>query len=473
MAKRAREEIIELDEHGDVIPAGWACRFCRQDFSLEDKVLEHECVGTRGGGASAGAAVGARGGGSGGGGSADGGGSGGGGRGGGGGSSGGGGRGGGGGGGRGGGGGGSGGGGRGGGGGGGSGGGGRGGDGGSGGGGLDCSASAWRSGKWRDGAMPEAGDTKLGTRYADSPLVANARRYLDLVLPPSVMAAPASAAAVAGKLPLTLCTLNVNGVKAKCGGGAVGTAAHAAFAKFAGACDLLLLQEAREHADGFKKYLPNCSGVVNSNGDHTLGMAAVLRRPAAGAPPRWAARAIARDFVFGGGGGGAPLAWPHARALTLELTGAVGGGAPPVRLAVLSVHRPYTSSKAAPAEKAFVQRWMDEFAAHLALVCTSFARVVVAGDFNMRKEEEEERIRAGRIRGGVFRPLASHGFVDALAGTSEARWPTHFPAATRFAFDRLDYIFVRGCGVQKGSAAVLSEGAPAGDHVPVVATLAL
>jgi hypothetical protein len=61
----------------------------------------------------------------------------------------------------------------------------------------------------------------------------------------------------------------------------------------------------------------------------------------------------------------------------------------------------------------------------------------------------------------------------ALRGTSEARWPTHFPASARFAFDRLDYIFVRGCAVQLGSGAVLSEGAPAGDHVPVVATLAL
>ena len=331
-------------------------------------------------------------------------------------------------------------------------------------------ASAWRLPDWRR-AVPVAG--AKGARFAATPLVPRARYYRDLALPAAVLVAPAASAAAAGKRPLLLCTLNVNGVKAQ-GGGKAGTEEHAGFRKLVSAVDLLLLQEAHEYKDALRVLMPPQSAVfVCPNTDHNLGMAAVLGGGCGG----WAARVIARDFVFGGGGGGggggvAPLAWPRARALTLELK----GGA--IHVAVLSVHRPYARFRDEDAKKRFVQRWMVAFGEHLARLCELHERVVVCGDFNLNAAEEEGRIARGdqRMQGGIFAPLARRGFVDALAGTSEAEWPTHFPASSRFAFDRLDYIYLSpklaGC-VVPGSGAVLAEGAPAGDHVPVVVTLAL
>jgi exonuclease III len=332
-------------------------------------------------------------------------------------------------------------------------------------------ASAWRSPEWRR-QVPIAGGGDA--RFAETPLVPRARQFQDLLLPSAVVKAPCLWASAKGSLPLSLCTLNVNGVKAKCGGRA-GTPMHAAFCRLACAFDVLLLQEAHEYRDALRELLPRSAVFVCPNVDHTLGMAAVLGREGAG----WAARVIARDFVFaaqagggGGGGGGAPPPWPRARALTLELK----GGA--IHVAVLSVHRPYARSSASVAKKDSVQGWMAAFEKHLGRLCELHERVVVCGDFNMNAAEEGERIARGdpRVQGGIFAQLARRGFVDALAGTSEAQWPTHFPASSRFAFDRLDFIFVSpqlaGC-IVPGSGAVLSEGAPAGDHVPVVVTLAL
>jgi len=70
--------------------------------------------------------------------------------------------------------------------------------------------------------------------------------------------------------------------------------------------------------------------------------------------------------------------------------------------------------------------------------------------------------------------LRAHGFVDALAGTREAEWPTQYPSSTRFPFARLDLVFVSAALhalVVPGSGRVLSEGAPCGDHVPVEVSL--
>ena len=154
----------------------------------------------------------------------------------------------------------------------------------------------------------------------------------------------------------------------------------------------------------------------------------------------------------------------RARALTLELS--LAGGPP---LLVLALHRPYASSGHAPAERAFIAAWQAAFDAHVALLLARSPLVVVCGDFNacLQGDSPEER--------RIFAPLTSRRFADALAGTSEAGWPTQYPASSRFAFLRIDYIFVsealRG-RVVPGSGRVLSQGAPRGDHVPVEITLA-
>ena len=100
------------------------------------------------------------------------------------------------------------------------------------------------------------------------------------------------------------------------------------------------------------------------------------------------------------------------------------------------------------------------------------ARVVVCGDFNCDPAKD----RAPESGHRAFDSLHSRGFVDALAGTHEGAWPTHFPSSTSYGFERIDLIFVsaalRACVVPY-SGRVLSEGAPWGDHVPVEVTLAI
>ena len=259
--------------------------------------------------------------------------------------------------------------------------------------------------------------------------------------------------AAAGLRTFVVATYNINGVWAKCERSS-SSAAYTSFTHFADSAHLLMLQEAHEDENQLAKNHPGFEVFCSPNGVlHTMGMGALLRR----ASSPWTARCLSMDF------GGGP--WPQGRALTLEVSG-FG-----VKLAVLSVHRPYASSSADDKKKGEVQDWMYAYAAHLNYMVQSYPLMIVCGDLNHTEEVEKGKITRESIFGGVFKPLRHHRFVNVLAGTSEEFWPTHYPA--KGEFDRLDYIFASPAlskRIVRNSGAVLSQGTPWGDHCPVVAT---
>jgi exonuclease III len=323
-----------------------------------------------------------------------------------------------------------------------------------GGGGGIRTASEWRISKWRGVPAPVAQPGTGLARFSSTPLIDSCLRLTQLFIPPPIVAA-------AGKRTFAVGTYNINGAWTKCGK-SVGSAEYTAFIRFASSLNLLTLQEVHDFNNQLTEHYPGFKTFCSPNGVlHTMGVGALLRR----ASSPWTARSLSVDFGCG--------QWHRGRALTLEVKASASGGAEEVKLAVISVHRPYVSMSTDDDSKGEAQRWMNEFAAHLNSLVQTYPLMIVCGDFNHTEEEEQDKIERGVISCGVFKPLRAHGFENVLVGTSEELWPTHYPSKGKF--DRLDYIFaspgLRECTV-RNSGAVLSQGAPWGDHCPIVVTFA-
>jgi exonuclease III len=184
------------------------------------------------------------------------------------------------------------------------------------------------------------------------------------------------------------------------------------------------------------------------------------------------ARTTHKDFVSVPGPGDPPAppsslpATQRCRAITVE--------APALGLTIVCVHRYYEGADCTPI-----------LCAHVQALQAAGSTVVVMGDLNAWPDEARKDGQptvlarlGGReaVGGGLSAAGPGHlGLLDCTHGTSEYRQPSHFPAVSKYDFQRLDYILLpqrlRQLCLVPGSGRVLSNRCPDGDHAPVECTL--
>lgn len=256
---------------------------------------------------------------------------------------------------------------------------------------------------------------------------------------------------------LWLCSYNVRSFKP--------LVSRGGFDNLFGLCDVVALQETHattSELSAMVKRVTHGSGfTVFANGNpavKTRGVALCVKGGLASG-----ATITHVDFAPAGGAASVVPAAVAYNAMTIRL--------PAAGMHVVVVHRPYECKSDPPAIKA----WMLAFLAHLEALqrAPGALPVAVMGDLNTDTTEFAPRDGAPE---GVWASLAPFDLADATAGTTEYAHPSHFPDTSKFRYQRLDYLMLsaplRGRLVG-GSARVLNEGAPEGDHVPVVAALRL